>query len=402
MKLLVLTQSLHTSDISGSAKRLYPFLKELRKLGYSITILSFYTNDEELKKVKSESEYYDKIITIKINRKLAYIRTLKASFTKRPFKLEFFNTLAMKNAVKKELENNNYDILYAHYYKMAPFIEKYKQYPRVVDLCDAFYFIYDKQLKLQKNIIKKFFIKQERDRIYNYEKWCINEFDKCLYISDVDRSFMTDSATTHKTAVISNGVDSEYFYLQSQNYNKHEINYIGLMSYIANHDAVMHFIKNIYPLIKQKVPDATFKIIGKDPKQELIDLSKRDSSIKVTGYVENIRKEIETSCVSVAPVRIGAGIQNKILEAMSMGIPVVTTPFGAEGISNNENILSIAKDDKDFADKVSGILLNEDKRKQYHETVREFCINNFSWQSNTKILSEILKNTSQIGRCNEI
>ena len=389
--LLVLTQKLYTSDISGLAKRLYPFLKEFKEMGHSITLISFYEKKSELKDLPKINEYYDKIITVKLNRKLAYIRMLKAIFTGKPFKLEFCNTHAMKKAVSKELKNKKYDILYAHYYKMANFIEKYANYPRVVDLCDAFAMRFDKQIPLEKNPIKRFFLKQERNRMYNYEKRCITNFDKCLYISETDRQFMTDTNTIQKTEVISNGVDTGYFCPLDNDYNRHEINYIGLMSYIANHDAVMNFIKNVYPLVKQQVPDVTFKIIGKDPKKELYDVAKRDNSIIITGFVEDIRKEIETSCASVAPVRIGAGIQNKILEAMSMGLPVVTSSFGAEGISNDENILLIGQSEQDFANKVCKLLKHEDLRNKYSNVAREFCINNFSWSSNANKISKVFK-----------
>ena len=391
MNILVVTQKLFTSDVSGLAKRLYPFLKELEKIGHSITLISFYEKESELKNLPKKNEYYDRIITVKLNRKLAYTRMIKAIFTGKPFKLEFCNTLAMKKAVAKELKNKKYDILYAHYYKMANFLELYKNYPRVVDLCDAFAIRFDKQIPLEKNPIKRFFLKQERNRMYNYEKRCIKIFDKCIYISETDRQFMTDTNTIQKTEVISNGVDTDYFCPLDNDYNRHEINYIGLMSYVANHDAVMYFIKNIYPLIQQQIPDVTFKIIGKNPKQELIDFVKHDSSIKVTGFVEDIRKEIETSCVSVAPVRIGAGIQNKILEAMSMGLPVVTTKFGAEGISDDENILLIGQSEQDFANKVCELLKHEDLRNKYSNVAREFCINNFSWSSNANKISKVFK-----------
>lgn len=166
MKLLVLTQKLYTSDVSGLAKRLYPFLKELKKMGHHITLISFYENKSELIKLDDQNEYYDKIITVKLNRKLAYIRMIKAIFTGKPFKLEFCNTLSMKKAIKTELKNGTYDLIYAHYYKMANFIEKYKKYPRIVDLCDAFALRFDKQISLETKPLKRFFLQQERNRMY--------------------------------------------------------------------------------------------------------------------------------------------------------------------------------------------------------------------------------------------
>ncbi len=393
MNILILTQKLMTSDVSGLAKRLYPFLKELKKMGHNITIISFYENDEEIENLAQCNEYYDKIIPVKYNRKIAYLRMLKALITHKPFKLEFVNTLKMKTTLKKELQENHYDVLYAHYYKMSTFLVPYKKYTRIVDLCDAFAIRYDKELALEKNPLKRFFIKQERQRMYNFEKKCIYTFNKCLYISETDRNYMAKTEyEKSKTDVVLNGVDTDYFAPQNNTFNKYEINYIGLMSYVANHDAVVYFIKNIYPLIKKQIENVTFKVIGANPRPELINIAKQDKSIIVTGFVQDIREEIGSSCLSVAPVRIGAGIQNKILEAMSMGVPVVTTPFGAEGITNNEDVLLIANNEEQFANKVCKLLLDKNLRSQYAQKGREYCQQEFSWRAHSQRLSDILCN----------
>lgn len=94
--------------------------------------------------------------------------------------------------------------------------------------------------------------------------------------------------------------------------------------------------------------------------------------------------------MAVAPIRIGAGIQNKILETMAMGIPTVTSSFGAEGISQNNEILSIAKNDNEFSKKIIELLQNQDKRELLSINARKYCENNFSWYTNTKILEEVL------------
>ncbi len=392
MKILALTKKLLTSEDSGLTRRLYPFLKKLKERGHYITLISFYEDDNELKNVEPENEYYNKIITVKLNRTAGYIRTLKSFVTKRPFKLEFANTLNMKKAIAKELKLQQYDIIYSHFYKMSIYMEKYKNYNRVVDLCDCAYLIYDRQVQKEKNPIKKYLIKYERDNMYNLEKKCIKMFDKCIYISKIDQEFMVDEKTIDKTTVIPNGVDTEFFKNITNKHNPYEIVYVGSMSSAGNHDAVKYFIKSIYPLIKQKIPSVTFKIIGANPRKELVDIVSQDTSITLTGKVADVRLYLASASVAIAPMRIVSGLQNKILETMSMGIPTVTTKAGAEGITFDENILLIAENNDDFADKVCILLNDENLRKKYSQISRKFCIENFSWDKYTRILEKTFYN----------
>ena len=388
MKILALTKKLLTSEDSGLTRRLYPFLKKLKERGHYITLISFYENDKELEKVETENEYYNKIITVKLSRTAGFIRTLKSFFTKRPFKLEFAHTLKMKKAIEKELKSQHYDVLYSHFYKMSVYLEKYKNDNRIVDLCDCAYLVYDRQIQNEKNPIKKYLIKLERDNMYNLEKKCIKTFDKCIYISKIDQEFMIDEKTINKTTVIQNGIDTDFFKNKNDKYNKNEIVYVGSMSSAGNHDAVKYFIESIYPMIKERIPSATFKVIGSNPRKELIDIASQDTSITITGTVDDVRTHLSSAAVAIAPMRVVSGLQNKILETMSMGIPTITTRAGAEGITYDQKILLISDDNKDFADKVCSILENKDLRNKYSIASRKFCIDNFSWDKYTNLLEK--------------
>ena len=217
-------------------------------------------------------------------------------------------------------------------------------------------------------------------------------FDKCIYISKIDQEFMVDEKTIDKTTVIPNGVDTEFFKNITNKHNPYEIVYVGSMSSAGNHDAVKYFIKSIYPLIKQKIPSVTFKIIGANPRKELVDIVSQDTSITLTGKVADVRLYLASASVAIAPMRIVSGLQNKILETMSMGIPTVTTKAGAEGITFDENILLIAENNDDFADKVCILLNDENLRKKYSQISRKFCIENFSWDKYTRILEKTFYN----------
>lgn len=389
MNILVLTTKLYTTENSGFTRRLYPFLKELKKLGHNITLISYYESDSELNCVKSSCEYYDKIITVKFNRKLSYLRMLRSLYKNVPSKVEFADTLAMRQAVDKEIRYGNYDVLYAHFYKTANFLFKYTNHKRLIDLCDCQYILLDRQLQKEKNFIKRLFLKYEKDKTLKYEKNIIKHFEKCTFISDIDRNFLTgDNKAT--TAIIPNGVDTDFFKSSKTSYTENQIVYVGSMFSAANHDAIVYFIKNIYPLIKKSIPQITLKIVGAGPRKELLELIKYDKSVTTTGKVDDIRKYLETAELSVAPVRIAAGVQNKILETMSMGIPTITTIEGAQGIISENNPLIIANDTNDFAQQVIYLLKNKHLRQELSLKSREFCIKNYSWNSATHLLENQL------------
>lgn len=389
MNILVLTTKLLTSEDSGYTRRLYPFLKCLKSKGHNITLVSFYEDDAELKNVEVQNEYYNKIITVKKIRFFSYFRMLRAFWSRLPFKVEFINTFAMKNAIAKEMKQNHYDILYSHFSRMSLYFRKYNKQNCVVDLCDSNYMVYDRSYLQEKNLIRKLFLKMERDRIYKFERDCIQRYSKCIFISEVDQKQMDPS---NRCAVISNGIDTEIYSPQEMlQKNKNEINYIGFMSSTGNHTAVMYFLEKIYPIIKRNIPDVTFKIIGSNPRKELLNFAAKDSSVKVTGTVDNIRQHALSAMVTIAPMIVVSGLQNKILEAMAMGLPVVTTTAGAEGISFDENILKIADTEEDFAQKVCELLKNENLRQEMSKRARQFCIDNFSWNYNAAKLEKVLQ-----------
>lgn len=152
------------------------------------------------------------------------------------------------------------------------------------------------------------------------------------------------------------------------------------MQYIPNSEAAIYFATKIFPMIKKEIPDVKFKIIGANPRKELFEATKNIEGIQITGRVEDVREYMKDCKVSVCPVKIAGGIQAKILEAMSMGIPVVTTPEGAEGINAPENILDVATTNEEYTRKVINLLQYRQKGIEISKKSRNFIIKNFSWE----------------------
>jgi glycosyltransferase involved in cell wall biosynthesis len=163
------------------------------------------------------------------------------------------------------------------------------------------------------------------------------------------------------------------------------------MDYFANVEAVLFFIHEILPLIQNKVPEVKFFVVGSNPSPEISILPKSHPNVVVTGHVESVRPFVVNSAVFVAPMRIARGVQNKILEAMSMGVPVVTTSLGFEGISAKAGQDIFVEDNPDlFANRVVKLLLDNALRHEISRksimTVKKY----YNWSSNLVILDKVL------------
>jgi polysaccharide biosynthesis protein PslH len=163
------------------------------------------------------------------------------------------------------------------------------------------------------------------------------------------------------------------------------------MDYYANVDGVLWFSKEIFPKIKEEVPDAEFYIVGSNPTEAVKALSNNDG-IRVTGYVPDTREYLKKGTVAVVPLRIARGIQNKILEAMAMGLPVVTTSQALEGICAEEQRDVIVEDEPvAFSRAVVKMLRTPSLRVELKTNARKCIEENYSWVRNLSKLDELMQ-----------
>jgi glycosyltransferase involved in cell wall biosynthesis len=164
------------------------------------------------------------------------------------------------------------------------------------------------------------------------------------------------------------------------NYNINKIVFIGNMRTLQNQDAVKFFVKDIFPLVKNIISKATFHIIGAEPSIEILRIA-NGNDIFVSGFVNSIEDEIKDAAVTIAPIRIAAGIQNKVLIAMACGIPVVLTSLISVGIPELiPNINCIIADEKyAFANAIISLIQNETMRKSIGKAGYDMVKTEYSW-----------------------
>ena len=378
-KILYLTTRLPYPVVGGDKLRMYNILKQLKSLGYDITLISLVNKDDDIEGAKQHNEFYTHLITVPFNKKLAYLYAAKAVFNDKPFIVEYFYSRSMQKVVDRLIKENKFDIITGYMIRIAPYLEKHKDKNIIIDFVDAVSMMYERRIKNVQSIWDKFKIGIEYLKVKNYERKCTKIFKMQTVISQTDKDYIEQFAKTSNIKVIGNGVDTEYY--KPIDFQKgNNICFVGSMQYIPNSEATIYFATEIFPLIKKEIPDAKFKIIGANPRKDLFEAVKDIDGIEITGKVEDVREYMKDCKVSVCPVKIAGGIQNKILEAMSMGIPVITTPEGAEGIGADKHILQNAYSDEDYANKVRVLIKKSEKNYQIGKNSRKFIINNFSWE----------------------
>lgn len=379
MKILVITTKTLIPNNNGYTIRMYNFLKTLKLKGINITLISFNTNHKNSNETQNEyKEICNKYIEISHNKYIGYLLCLKALYSNQPFKAEFYNSNYAHGVIQKELKNENYDYICGYHYLTKQFLDRYPN-KKWIDLCDAISMLHEKNGKYSNNFFKKLFLQIEHKRVLNIEQYCIEKYNIVSLISEIDKKYLQKYVDTSKIQIVRNGI--EFQNETSTDYNKNEICFLGDMAYIQNHQACVYFIKNILPELEKKDKNIVFKIIGQKPKQELYNLSKDKKNIIITGFVEDVKKELLSANIMVCPIKISAGLQNKVLEAMALGIPVIASPQVALPISKDITVLPQADTLDEWITNILEIMTNSEKRYEISYKSRQYVMNYFNWNT---------------------
>ena len=202
----------------------------------------------------------------------------------------------------------------------------------------------------------------------------MNKFGCCVVVSEIDKQLLKEMGVNNRIFVVPNGTDTDFFKPTGKITIENSVLWFGHMDVHTNKDAVLYFWREIYPLLRKLHPQVQVTFVGTAPPKEIVDASKTDSHIKLTGFVDDVRPYIEEAAVIVVPIRIGSGTRLKILDAMAMGKAIVSTSIGCEGLNVNdgENIL-IADYPEDFAKKIIELLKSPEMRMNLEKNARKLA-----------------------------
>lgn len=317
----------------------------------------------------------------------------KAFLRGQPLSIGAFYVPALREKVNVLLKQEAIDRIVIFSSPMAEYVRHVSAIPKIIDFVDM-----DSEKWREYAQMKPFPLslvyRIEANRLGRYELEMATTSQKSLVISQEETHLLRERSNQMvEPRVIKNGVDFEYFSPSSKEQRtKPIIVFTAAMDYFPNVDGALFFCQEILPRILQVIPQAQFYIVGRNPLVSLRKIAKRMPQIHVTGTVPDVRPYLSEAIVAVAPLRIARGVQNKILEAMAMELPVVgTTPaFQGLGVAS-EHGMYLADDPGEFAETIVKLLGNTERARDCGVSARQYVISHFDWSDILQEFEQILE-----------
>lgn len=381
MKICILTPRFPFPEYGGDVLRINSIARYLKSKGHYLVLVSFVDSTVGLNANAEARTLYDAIYTVKRYKLISVFFSALFFLVRKPIQCGYYYSPFFSLKFRKVIRNENPDIYLSHLLRMVPYIENFNLVNQtIVEMTDALSKTYSLVAKSNGKGVKKLIYKLEKSLIQKYETHVVNKFSKVVLVSQSDIDYLQPNIInkTKSLHLFSNGVDC--MDTLPNTYDNKKITFIGNMRTFQNQDAVFYFTKNIFPLILKEIPDAVFYIIGAQPSSKVLSLA--SSNVKILGFVEDINLAISDSCITVAPVRVAAGIQNKVLVAMGCGVPVVLSSLISKAIPELQNSVNcfVSDADIDFAEKCIKIMKNRDLRENLKKNAFKMVRENYSWE----------------------
>lgn len=278
--------------------------------------------------------------------------------------------------------------------RTAPLLRVLDDIPVVADLCDATSERLAGMASAATGLGRQRIL-LELLHVRRAERALVGRARHLLVASERDRDAMitNGAAVAERISVLPNGVDASYWRRTTDMLGADRVVFTGVMSYEPNADAALTLVERVMPLVRRAVPHAQLDIVGRDPLPSLAQAARRARATVVTGYVDDVRPYLEAASVFAAPLRFGAGIQNKLLEAMAMAVPSVASTLAADGlaIDGDRPPVAVADDPTAFAEAIVARLARVRSDSAPDDVARAYVVERFSWQRSGERLDEIVR-----------
>lgn len=377
MKILFAANRLPYPPYRGDKLKIYNLARILQKK-HELHLLTFLQDDEDYQYIPELEKIFKKIVLVPHYKKDSFLQTFKTIFSKQPLQVGFFHSKKMIKAIEKLLGEESYDAVHVQHLRLAQYWKDIPL-PRILDLPDAYSLYWKRRVKSSHGFMR-WFNSIEFKRVFAYED-ILSAFDLSLVCSQEDLSYLRRKKNIANVQLLPNGVDCQRFSFLENDYSEdRKILFTGNMDYAPNVDAVVHFVEDILPLIRKEIPDVEFIIAGQRPVEKVLNLA--GPGVTVTGFIPDLSQVYREAAIVVAPLRFGAGTQNKVLEAMATGIPVVSRNIGFKGLgaAQGEGVF-LALTEKDFANTCLQLLKDRELRRETGRKGQALIQRHFDWNA---------------------
>ena len=397
MEILLVTTRFPYPTRTGDTLTVFHLLNHFSQR-HTIDLVSCTGRSYRREHLDAVSPFCRRVHTVPISPVRSAVNGAGALLRRQPLQSVWFHTPELARSIKRSVERNHYDVLYAHTIRAARYLTELKtsgRSLRVLAMQISMQLNYRRLAGYERNPLYRYVFKREASRLASYESALVERFDRALVISDVDRLAICDQPND-RFFECPHGVTLDDDPAGVEEREPGSIVFSGNMNYRPNVDAAIFFVREILPLVKARVPDAMFFIVGANPDSSVRALGD-DPAVTVTGEVESVYSWLRRASVGVNPLRAGAGLQNKVLEGMACGLPLVVTPVANEGIKAvpGDHLIT-AETPADFADAVVRLLESVDLRRRIGSAARNFIEEHWSWDIHFNRLERMFEEETRV------
>jgi sugar transferase (PEP-CTERM/EpsH1 system associated) len=342
----------------------------------------------------------ERVEVFPLERAAAYLRAAAGAFSPRPLTLSFFHSAEMQARVRELAQSETFDGVVVYSSAMAPYAEPFAGVPAVLDLVDVDSAKWAQYSRFARRLLRPVYALEAR-RLQAYEAALAERFDQIVLATDHELGLLKAFAPAARAVAIPNGVDLDYFQpLDLPKAKVPTLIFTGQMDYFANVDGIVFFAREVFPRLRSRFPDLLLLIVGRSPAPAVRALSEI-AGVQVIGAVADVRPFLARAWVFVAPLRIAQGVQNKVLEAMAMDLPVVCSQRVlaglAEGGFRHGRDLLAAADPAAFASCLGDLLADPAPRQRLAAAARQRLAGAYRWGAHLERFERLVTRTETAG-----
>ena len=373
----------------GGKIRPFNMIRHLSANGHQVTVCSLARSPEEAAEGKGIAPYCARFEVAQVSNPVQALRMIARLPLSTPSSMGFFYSPSLRQRVRQLLSTQQWDLIFVHCSSVAQYVEHVRDVPKILDFGDM-----DSQKWLEYANHKPFPLslgyRLEGTKMLAAEKRLARLFDLCTATTRAEWETLEGYRTGVPTDWFPNGVDAEFFSPTDDGYDPDTLSFIGRMDYYPNQECMARFCAQIWPLLKSRRAQLKLLIVGADPSPEMRRLGELPG-VTVTGSVPDVRPFVRKSALMVAPLNIARGTQNKILEAMAMGVPVVTSRVAAGGVdAESVTHFLVADTPEEYSGAILRVLDDPAERQRLAIAGRQRMLSNHAWPHSMERLDQII------------
>jgi glycosyltransferase involved in cell wall biosynthesis len=367
----------------GDKLRAFYQIKELSK-DFSISLIAISKQKIPTNSIEKLDTYCDSIHVVRITNWSIFWNLSLCILNNKPFQVGYFYSLKGHLKVKQLLKQIKPNYIYCQLVRASEYVKNYHDCPKTIDYMDALSKGIDRRIA-KAPWYSKWLFRSEAKRLTIYERSIFDYFENKTIISEQDKEYISHPDKSN-IICIPNGIDASFFEEQVHT-SEYDLVFVGNLSYAPNIEAVEYIAHQLLPQNKQ----LTCLISGASPRSSVQKIGNSNQQITLQGWVADIRTTYCKGRIFIAPMMIGTGMQNKLLEAMALGIPCVTTSLANNAINAiHLETIYVANTVDEFLEAIENLTSNSELYQRIAQQGRDFVLKNYKWENATTVLKETI------------